>query len=190
MSKVYETLWAGIAEKQLLGYKCFVSKSIRPQGVKASSNKMGLGTWLLSCTINKELHSSSFVSKFLQKVNNEGYFCSQKGILTTTTELFILLIQKDLVISLSVRRWLKYLEKDGNRNIYSKGNLVMAGLIDKDLNYCLFGINRNRNKNGFPGCLQCLTVARLEQNVGFDMQISFPLLSFSSKYCVLRRYKW
>lgn len=75
-------------------------------------------------------------------MNNKGYFCSQKGILTTTTELFIILIQKCLVIPLSVQRRLRYLEKDGNSKIYSKGNLVTAGLIDKDLNYCLFGINQ------------------------------------------------
>jgi len=71
---------------------------------------------------------------------------------------------------------LKYLEKDGTSKIYSKGNLVTAGIIDKDLNYCLFGINLQQNKNCFPDCLQCLTVERLEKNVGFAMQISSPLL--------------
>lgn len=78
-------------------------------------------------------------------MNNEGYFCSQKGILTTTTELFIALIQKCLVILLSVGRRLKYLEKDGNSKIYSKGNLVTAGLTDSLLNYYLFGINHKHN---------------------------------------------
>lgn len=107
--------------------------------------------------------------------------------MTTTTELFIILIERCLVISLSVRRRLKYLEKDGNSKIYSKGNIV---IIDKDLNYCPFGINRKRNKNSFPDCLQCLTVERLEKNVGFGMQISFPLLSLKTKYCVSRGYKW
>ena len=67
---------------------------------------------------------------------------------------------------------------------------MMAGIIDKDLNYCLFGINRKWNKNSFPGCLQCLTVERLEKNVGFGMQISFPLLSLKTKHCVSRRSKW
>lgn len=139
-------------------------------------------------------YSSSFVSKFLKKIkskiNNKGYFCSQKGILTTTTELFIILIQKCLVIPLSVQRRLRYLEKDGNSKIYSKGNLVTAGLIDKDLNYCLFGINQKWNKTSFLDGLPHLPVERLEQNVGFDMQISIPLLTLKTKYCVSRRYKW
>lgn len=50
----------------------------------------------------------------------------------------------------------------------------------------MFGINLKWNKNSFPDCLQRLIVERLEKNVGFGMQISFPLLSLKTKYYVLR----
>lgn len=58
------------------------------------------------------------------------------------------------------------------------------------LAYCLSGTYPKRNKDSFPDCLQCLTVERLQNNVGFGMQMSFPLLSLKTEDCISRRYKW